>query len=209
MKNRAYTYKVSRKKKIIVFATILAVVSAILITNLGSLKDRYAIWNYHTQWFDRDLIRKTNTELDKDMFNSRADVGPALQGLGYTLSDPSKSTCGEGDPQLYKYFCYTEAIILPQNNPIPNVLPPKISSATLSSFSDQMAQKHWKPSEANQYVLTWFDSYAFYNKPESFGLSFDKENCSFYLHLQLPINTKTQPRSRISCAKTLLDGYYY
>lgn len=179
------------------------------MANFANLKDKYAIWHYRTQWFDKPLIQKTNAELDKEMSESQADVGPTLKELGYTLSVPRKSICSEGDPALYKYHCSTQAIITPQNNPAPNVIPSKISSELLRSFSDQMVHKQWKPSDGNSWVLTWFDSYIYYNKPETFALSFDRKNCHLYLLLDSPMNNKIQHYPSMSCAKSLLGGFYY
>lgn len=198
----------SRKKTII--CVILVLIAVVLTANFSSLKDRFDIWRYHhTQWLDGALIHKTNAGLDKDMSQSQADIGPALRDLGYTIAEPSRSSCGEGDPTLYKYDCSAQAIITPQSSSTSNATPAKISSATLSSFSAQLTQKHWRSAEGNQYTLTWFDSYAYYNKETTLGVYFDKGNCHLDLGIQLPIDSKSQAPSYLTCSKFILDGFFY
>ena len=67
----------------------------------------YFYKNYHEQ----RVINSTNARLDASLSSNYVLLSPQLEKFGLHLAKPGKSTCGQGDPSLYKYSCGASADI--------------------------------------------------------------------------------------------------
>lgn len=79
----------------------------ILFVIVCTLAIVYFYKNYHEQ----RVINSTNAQLDASLDSNYVLLSPQLEKFGLHLAKPGKSTCGQGDPSLYKYSCGASADI--------------------------------------------------------------------------------------------------
>ncbi len=168
-----------------------------------------AIESYRDQSHDRGLISQTNSELDASTKSGYALISPRLDTLGLHMQEPVKSVCGEGDPALYKYSCYTEALIneVDRQSMVGDV---NQTVQKLVDLDTVLVKNGWERvgndfRRPNKPVDQWASAINAY----IVQIEYQKGRCSLDFLVASPNAPVDSGIKSLSCAASLLPGFYY
>lgn len=167
------------------------------------------IARFHDRSHDTALINRTNGKLDTELLSTNKSLSPQFALLGMSPQKPEhKSICYEGDPELYKYICYTTSTLDPSNSNAPAVST-AVAAQRLISFDAYVTARGWSifgndfRAHAPQPASQWQASIAAYSS--GVDVSYERGDCT----MEFSLSAQSNPGGTITCSDTLLPGQYY
>ena len=168
-----------------------------------------AIINFYKEYHERQVINDTNTRLDVSLDSNYRLLSPQLERFGLHLAKPGKSTCGEGDPLLYKYSCGASADIYRDDEPETLKTGANAASA-LTSFDVFMRKNNFTVSGNDFRKMRIYDgtSWAADISARGITVEYDSKKDSCYVSFQVSISKPSYnlTNSGLYCGTTLFPG---